>query len=215
MHVCPRRARNIPDLIAPNIYQKAFSIVSFHNMQTELVLFYSEKMVSISCFVSGLVSIMPNFTLDALQRHSSVQRPLSRTNPSLCKALSEFPCTGECCSVRCTLKYAPPEAVIAHKGNSNLVVHPALDMWAIGVILFESLTKRSTVQKYSGYEEVCKCAEGAKKYPWEQPMPPREWRKSRAYHIFSSCLARDPAKRPTAKQALQSLLRLNETTTTG
>jgi hypothetical protein len=45
-------------------------------MQTELVLLFSGKLVFISCFVSGLLSNMPNLTIHVSPRHSSVHRLL-------------------------------------------------------------------------------------------------------------------------------------------
>jgi serine/threonine protein kinase len=99
----------------------------------------------------------------------------------------------------------------------DMVVDPSLDMWAIGVILFESLTRSRTFQIHGGAEEAYECAEGAKQYPWERAVEelPVQWRRSRACSLFSRCLSRDPAARPTSKQLLQSLHRLSDATSIG
>jgi serine/threonine protein kinase len=116
--------------------------------------------------------------------------------------------------VSCTLRYAPPEAINAHTAGTNIIVDPSLDMWAIGVIVFESLTKSRAFQVHGGVEEAYECAEGAKLYPWERPVEelPAQWRRSRACSLFLQCLERDPAARPTAEQLLQSLVKLSDCT---
>jgi serine/threonine protein kinase len=119
--------------------------------------------------------------------------------------------------VSCTLRYAPPEAINAHTAGAEIVVEPSLDIWAVGVIMFECLTGERTFHIYGGAEEVYECAEGAKMYPWEVPAEelPHSWRRSRARKLFSDCLLRDPAARPTAQQLLQSLSKLSDATSLG
>jgi serine/threonine protein kinase len=119
--------------------------------------------------------------------------------------------------VSCTLRYAAPEAVNAHTAGAEIVVEPSLDIWAIGVIMFECLTGGRTFHVYGGLEEMYECAEGVKMYPWEVPAEelPQSWRSSRARKLFSGCLDRDPAARPTAQQLLQSLSKLSDATSLG
>lgn len=114
----------------------------------------------------------------------------------------------------CTALYAPPEAVNALEAGAEIVVNPSLDIWAIGVILFESLSGRRAFHVYSAVEEVHECAEGIKPYAWEGPVEqlPAGWRRSRARELFSKCLSRDPAARPSALQLLQGLHRLSDST---
>jgi serine/threonine protein kinase len=116
--------------------------------------------------------------------------------------------------VSCTLRYAPPEAINAHRSMSKLTVEPSLDIWALGVIMFECLAGCPAFRIHSGVEEVFECAQGLQPYPWERPLEkiPEGWSKSRACTFFKSCLARDPAARPTANQLLKSLHKLSNTT---
>jgi serine/threonine protein kinase len=69
--------------------------------------------------------------------------------------------------VSCTVRYAPPEAIQAHTAGAELVVEPSLDIWVIGVILFECLSGGHAFHVFGGSEEVYECAEGAKPYAWE------------------------------------------------
>jgi hypothetical protein len=74
LHICALGAPTIPAPIALKLTQEANVITSFLDMQTEIVLFCSRNMVFISFCVHGLLSDMPNFTIYALPRHSSVHR---------------------------------------------------------------------------------------------------------------------------------------------
>ena len=115
----------------------------------------------------------------------------------------------------CTPLYAPPEAILAHVAREQLTVTPALDIWALGVIIYECLTGQVTFSRFSGMEEVLGCAQGTRPYPWERPAAeqPPEWRKARARPVFERCLARDPGLRPTASTLMQYVRRLDSMTT--
>jgi serine/threonine protein kinase len=117
--------------------------------------------------------------------------------------------------VSCSLGYAPPEAVNANAAKSELVVEPSLDMWAIGVIVYECLAGCRAFDRVCGVREVQECAKGSELYPWERPLQelPRGWRKSLARNVFQGCLSRDPAARPTATDVQQYLFKLCNTST--
>jgi hypothetical protein len=74
LHICVLGTQTIPAPVALKFTQEANVITSFSDMQTEKMLFCSGNMVFISVCVHGLLSDMPNFTIHALPRHSSVHR---------------------------------------------------------------------------------------------------------------------------------------------
>jgi serine/threonine protein kinase len=119
--------------------------------------------------------------------------------------------------VSCTVHYAAPEAINARAAGAKIIVEPSLDIWAVGVIMFECITGGRAFHIFGDAQEVYECAEGAKMYPWEVPAEelPMSWRRSRARKLFSDCLSRDPAARPTAQQLLQSLSKLSDATSLG
>jgi serine/threonine protein kinase len=120
------------------------------------------------------------------------------------------------CPVSCTLAYAPPEAINAHSAREALTVGPSLDMWAVGVILYECLSGRPAFTFPGIIEEVFECATAELPYPWERPAEDllEGWRKSKARTFFQACLARDPAARLSAKQLLSDMRKLSSSTYT-
>ena len=106
--------------------------------------------------------------------------------------------------MRCTLRYAPPEVVNAFIEDTHVAVHPSVDVWALGVMAFEVLSGRHTVQSRG---ELYAFAAGTQPYPWEAaPDTAREpWRKLRLWALVEDCLARDPATRPSAATVVQRL----------
>jgi serine/threonine protein kinase len=126
-------------------------------------------------------------------------------------------CAGTRCEVSCTLCYAAPEVINAREDRAELTVEPSLDIWAIGVIVFECLAGCRVFGGHGAFEQVVEFAKGLQQYPWERPSKeiPKGWRRSRACSLFSSCLSRDPTVRPTAEQLLKGLHKLSNTTSVG
>lgn len=117
----------------------------------------------------------------------------------------------------CTLPYSPPEAVLAHANGSELLVEPSLDIWAMGVVVYECLTGERAFPRYGGNTGVLACAKGRAKYAWERPEEelPTAWVKARVRPVFERCLARSAADRPSAFEVLRGLQRLDSVTTQG
>ena len=115
----------------------------------------------------------------------------------------------------CTLPYAPPEAATAISSKQALTLRPALDIWALGVIVFECFTERPAFGRHAGAGRIFRCAGGAEQYPWERgPRDmPEAWSKARARPIFEQCLAREPSERPTALALARALRNLDHMTT--
>ena len=109
------------------------------------------------------------------------------------------------------MRYAPPEVVLAAYADRHIKVHPSQDVWALGVLAWEAVISHPALTLQS---TVKACAEGSQMYPWEcsPDTQPRMWRQSRLRNIVEPCLARNPAKRPTAAALLAAVGQLGQHT---
>lgn len=106
-----------------------------------------------------------------------------------------------------SLRYAAPEAVRAWRaGEHTIVSDAAADMWALGVMAYELLLGQPAFPRGTPLETVRAQICGAAALPWEGAQ-------GRKRHIpelrflrrsVMSLLERDPLKRPTSQQLLQS-----------
>jgi serine/threonine protein kinase len=111
---------------------------------------------------------------------------------------------GELAEPKMTRAYASPETVSAYQNRQMVMVTAALDIWSLGVVVFEAFAKEPAVPPGNG--DVCsRRAEGTEQYPWERTGTIRGFSDSRACEIVQACLARDPAMRPTAAELVQRL----------
>ena len=97
-----------------------------------------------------------------------------------------------------SLNYAAPELLAAKEdGACTVTVDGAADMWALGVVAFELLSKRRTFAAGTPEAEIRDMLRGRLPLPWEQEEP-RALRTLK--HSVLQCLSRDAALRPTAAQ---------------
>lgn len=112
----------------------------------------------------------------------------------------------------CTPVYAPPEVMEAVRADSDIVADASHDVWALGVIAYEAITRTRAIKSM---ETALACACGSETYPWEadEGALPQRWKASRLRAIVGPCLARDARARPMAKQVCTLVNRLSRTTT--
>ena len=99
------------------------------------------------------------------------------------------------------------------QANTHIAVAAPHDVWAVGVMTFESVVQRPL---FTTLEGIQMCAQGSTAYPWELPPEdqPESWRSSRLRAMIEPCLARDPLRRPTAEALLAAVGRMGQTTNT-
>ena len=106
---------------------------------------------------------------------------------------------GEMASFQFTPCYAAPEVLQAYVNKEQIPVHPSVDIWALGVIVYEVLTGAPALQTCKNVEEVIAHAAGEKAYPWEAAAN-ADFDQSNVRHLIRECLRRNPELRPTAAQ---------------
>lgn len=113
--------------------------------------------------------------------------------------------------------YAPPETLQAfHGGATSLVADAAVDIWAIGVMAFELVTHKRAFNCFTWPKfDVMLAALGKRAYDWETEVGTfKNVPELRVLSkVVSSCLQRDPVKRPTASELLKLLNSLYDSQT--
>ena len=105
---------------------------------------------------------------------------------------------------RCTLAYAPPEIVCAARGDYEVPVSAAQDVWALGMMAYEAVVGAIT---FTTLDAIGECASGDLPYPWERPLSaqPAAWRRARLRPLIMPCLAREPSERPPSSELLAAV----------
>jgi Protein kinase domain len=99
-----------------------------------------------------------------------------------------------------SVQYAPPEVIAAAaRGKRTVVASGAVDVWALGVVAFELLTRSRVFPPFNDRRDdmVAKLL-GRGKLPWEEEGAAKQvLPQLRALkRSVLACLARDPARRP-------------------
>ena len=120
---------------------------------------------------------------------------------------------GSTATLSFSLKYAAPEVVHAlEAGSRSIEVHPAVDIWSIGVIAFELLTgeRAFSILNMDAIESEQAAQEaiaGRVPLPWEGTSEETQQRLEKLRGMRRTvlrCLERDPAERPTAAALLSA-----------
>ena len=117
--------------------------------------------------------------------------------------------------MQCSLAYAPPEVLHNYAAGMRVAAHPAADIWALGVMVYEALTDGAVFPPYTTTPgDVYAAASGSARYPWELDRD-AQFSRYRVRPAVEACLARDPAARPSAVQLITMIDRLANVTGTG
>jgi serine/threonine protein kinase len=112
--------------------------------------------------------------------------------------------------VEFTPAYAAPETVRAHvDGDTDIAVDGAVDIWALGLIAFELLTKERAFSLHTPVEAIFAALLGKAPLPWEGPErdPAVAARLTKLQAFKTSvlqCLDRDQRVRPSVGAVIAS-----------
>jgi serine/threonine protein kinase len=106
-----------------------------------------------------------------------------------------------------SLRYAAPEVVEAFEARQkSILVDPAMDLWAFGLMAYELLTDEPAFPPGATVNAVKDQIIGRAPLPWEDAeTQDAKYRKLRMLkRTVIKCLSRDPSERPTATELLAS-----------
>jgi serine/threonine protein kinase len=113
---------------------------------------------------------------------------------------------GETAPLAFSIGYAAPEVIHAlEHGERSVVADPAVDIWALGVIAFELITKMPAFDPGITKQAALDITSGRGQFPWEK-LENRFLLSSlqRLKGTILSCLDRNAAKRPSAASLVDS-----------
>ena len=108
-------------------------------------------------------------------------------------------CAGTKAGLAFSLNYAAPEVLEAQEaGARTIVAAPAADIWALGVVAYEILSRDRAFPLTCSSASIRAQIMGREELPWERPGRADVLRTAK--HSVLQCLARVPSARPTAPQ---------------
>jgi serine/threonine protein kinase len=111
---------------------------------------------------------------------------------------------------QCSLGYAAPEVVLAFSERKDIKASAAMDIWSLGVMVYEALTQQPAVDPFGGVDFCCELARGEAEFPWEEGDQDDKFQGSRARKLVEACLARNPESRATAASLVASISNLSK-----
>lgn len=109
-----------------------------------------------------------------------------------------------------SLDFAPPEVVRAlQAGKFQMKVEPSADVWALGMVAYELLTRSRAFPSGMDQDEICDQITGKSSLPWENEATKRD-KLNKLKQLKPSvlrCLSRDPLERPTVEQLHSAWIR--------
>eukprot|EP00892_Ulva_mutabilis_P002522 jgi/Ulvmu1/12270/UM087_0004.1 len=123
--------------------------------------------------------------------------------------LIDFGCAariGEEAGMSFSLYYAPPEVIVAYKERRRTILaDPSADVWALGVIIWELLTKQKYFKEQTSMRSVVSMLRGDAALPSEQRLPADVRARLSSGAIKDSVfrmLRRRPEERPSISELL-------------
>ena len=121
---------------------------------------------------------------------------------------------GEEASKQCSLAYAAPEVLRSYAARKPIAADPAVDIWALGVVAYEALTDSVVFPPSArASRDACAAAHSSAPYPWESGRRDKQLSQCNLCEVVVACLARDPSARPSARELLAHIDRLNNAAT--
>ncbi|GMH39213.1 hypothetical protein BSKO_07111 [Bryopsis sp. KO-2023] len=152
--------------------------------------------------------------LQSIHQYGIVHRSISSDNillygSSMSWKLIDFgwwATRGSKASIEYSLRYAPPEVLIAHaRGDQQMVAKRAIDVWAVGIVFWEVLTGEAMFGENYTDEEVMAMLLGVEPLPFEKN--PNFWEKISqpvARRLVANLLHRSPNARYPMKKVLSN-----------
>ena len=105
------------------------------------------------------------------------------------------------------VRYAAPEVVHALQQNMQIAAKPEHDLWALGVLAYETITGRRIFTN-NDPDTAFRCANALLAYPWGNDQQDPAFANDAARSAVEGCLRRDPMARDTAVTVANKMSRI-------